>query len=57
MTIYRGALEYSMAKNVMFSHTDHKMAPWRVVKADNKKLARLNCIRLEKINGDIIAKF
>ena len=26
-------------------HTDHKKAPWRVVKADNKKLARLNCIR------------
>jgi polyphosphate kinase len=38
-------IEYSMAKDVMFTHTDHKMAPWRVVKADNKKLARLNCIR------------
>ena len=38
-------VEYSMAKDVMFNHTDHKMAPWRVVKADNKKLARLNCIR------------
>jgi polyphosphate kinase len=38
-------VEYSMAKDVMFGHTDHKMAPWRVVKADNKKLARLNCIR------------
>ncbi len=38
-------VEYSMAKDVIFTHTDHKMAPWRVVKADNKKLARLNCIR------------
>jgi polyphosphate kinase 2 len=38
-------VEYSMAKDVMFSYTDHKLAPWRVVKADNKKLARLNCIR------------
>ena len=38
-------VEYSMAKDIMFRHTDHKMAPWRVVKADNKKLARLNCIR------------
>ena len=38
-------VEYSMAKDVMFTYTDHKMAPWRVVKADNKKLARLNCIR------------
>ena len=33
-------VEYSMAKDEMFRHTDHKMAPWRVVKADNKKLAR-----------------
>jgi polyphosphate kinase len=38
-------VEYSKAKDVMFAHTDHKMAPWRVVKADNKRLARLNCIR------------
>jgi polyphosphate kinase len=38
-------VDYSMAKDVMFAHTDHKLAPWRVVKADNKKLARLNCIR------------
>jgi polyphosphate kinase 2 len=38
-------VDYSKAKDLMFSHTDHKMAPWRVVKADNKKLARLNCIR------------
>ena len=28
----------------MFAHTDIKQAPWYVVKADNKKLARLNCI-------------
>jgi polyphosphate kinase 2 len=38
-------VEYSKAKDVMFVQTDHKMAPWRVVRADNKKLARLNCIR------------
>jgi polyphosphate kinase 2 len=38
-------VEYSKAKDVMFAHCDHKMAPWRVVKADNKKAARLNCIR------------
>ena len=38
-------VEYSKAKDVMFAHCDHKMAPWRVVKADNKKCARLNCIR------------
>ncbi len=37
--------EFSKAKDAMFSHTDIKAAPWRVVKADNKKCARLNCIR------------
>ena len=29
----------------MFTHTDIKQAPWYVVNADNKKCARLNCIR------------
>jgi len=37
--------EYSHAKDRMFAHTDTKQSPWRVVKADNKKCARLNCIR------------
>lgn len=37
-------VEYSRAKDVMFSHTDTKHAPWYVVNADNKKRARLNCI-------------
>ena len=38
-------VEYSRAKDDMFSHTDIKQAPWYVVKSDKKKLARLNCIR------------
>jgi polyphosphate kinase len=38
-------IEYSHAKDAMFKHTDTKQAPWRVVRADNKKAARLNCIR------------
>jgi len=38
-------VEYSMAKDAMFAQTDIKQAPWRVVKADEKKSARLNCIR------------
>jgi len=38
-------IEYSKAKDAMFQHTDIKQAPWRVVRADNKKGARLNCIR------------
>lgn len=37
-------VEYSKAKDEMFKHTDTKQSPWYVVKADNKKLARLNCI-------------
>jgi len=38
-------VEYSRAKDDMFAHTDIKQAPWYVVKSDDKKLARLNCIR------------
>lgn len=38
-------VEYSRAKDEMFTHTDIKQAPWYVVKSDVKKLARLNCIR------------
>lgn len=38
-------VEYSIAKDLMFSHTDIKQAPWFVVQADHKKRARLNCIR------------
>ena len=37
-------VEYSKAKDEMFRQTDTKQSPWYVVPADNKKLARLNCI-------------
>jgi polyphosphate kinase 2 len=37
-------VEYSRAKDDMFSHTDIKQAPWWVVQADDKRRARLNCI-------------
>jgi polyphosphate kinase 2 len=37
--------DYSRAKDVMFHHTDIKQSPWYVVQADDKKRARLNCIR------------
>jgi polyphosphate kinase 2 len=37
-------VEYSEAKDEMFRHTDIKQAPWWVVKADDKRRARLNCI-------------
>ena len=38
-------VEYSKAKDVMLEHTDRKKSPWYIVDADNKKRARLNCIR------------
>lgn len=38
-------VEYSRAKDEMFSYTDIKQSPWHVVNANDKKCARLNCIR------------
>ena len=37
-------IEYSKAKDEMFSYTDTKTAPWFVVNADDKRRARLNTI-------------
>jgi polyphosphate kinase len=37
-------IEYSMAKDKMFSFTDTKQSPWFVVEGDDKRRARLNCI-------------
>jgi polyphosphate kinase 2 len=37
-------VEFSKAKDRMFAITDIKQAPWYVVNADKKKIARLNCI-------------
>ncbi len=38
-------IDYSRAKDDMFACTDIEEAPWYVVDADDKKKARLNCIR------------
>jgi polyphosphate kinase 2 len=37
-------VEYSIAKDEMFAHTDTKQSPWWVVEADDKRRARLNVI-------------
>ncbi len=37
-------VEYSMAKDKMFSYTDTRQSPWFVIPADDKRRARLNCI-------------
>ncbi|MEN6307812.1 MAG: polyphosphate kinase 2, partial [Anaerohalosphaeraceae bacterium] len=35
---------YSRARDKMLDATDTKDAPWRVVRSDDKRRARLNCI-------------
>ena len=37
--------DYSEAKKDMFFHTDTGDAPWVVIKSDDKKRARINCLR------------
>ncbi len=36
---------YTEAKNAMFFHTHTGDAPWTIIRSDDKKRARLNCIR------------
>jgi polyphosphate kinase 2 len=36
--------DYSRARDVMLKHTDTKLAPWYIVRSDDKKAARLNTI-------------
>jgi len=44
--------EYSLAKFTMLSSTHTNHAPWTIIKSDNKKRARINCIKyiLNNIN-------
>ena len=46
--------DYSQARNVMFARTHDALAPWHVVRADDKHAARLNLIRhlLSQIDYD-----
>ncbi|TCK17829.1 polyphosphate kinase 2 [Thiogranum longum] len=37
--------EYTREKNTMFFYTDTADAPWTVIKSDDKKRARINCMR------------
>jgi polyphosphate kinase 2 len=41
---YRRWYEYSRARDQMLAATDSKHAPWYIVRSDDKKRARLNCI-------------
>ena len=37
--------EYTEAKKMMFMTTDTNLSPWTVIKSDDKKRARLACMR------------
>lgn len=41
---FRRWYEFSRARDKMFAATDTKHAPWRLVRSDDKRKARLNCI-------------
>jgi polyphosphate kinase len=41
---YRRWYDYSRARDAMFKATDSQYAPWHIVRSDDKRRARLNCI-------------
>ena len=41
---YRRWYDFSRARDLMLKSTDSKHAPWHVVRSDDKRRARLNCI-------------
>ena len=41
---YRRWYDYSRARDLMLNATSSKHAPWRIVRSDDKRRARLNCI-------------
>jgi polyphosphate kinase 2 len=41
---YRLWYDYSRARDMMFKATSSKHAPWRLIRSDDKRRARLNCI-------------
>jgi polyphosphate kinase 2 (PPK2 family) len=41
---YRRWYDYSRARDLMLDATDSKHAPWHIVRSDDKRRGRLNCI-------------
>jgi hypothetical protein len=41
---YRRWYDYSRARDIMLEATDTATAPWTIVRSDDKRRARLNCI-------------
>lgn len=48
--------DYTEAKEAMFFYTDTADAPWTIIKSDDKKRARLNCMRHFLANLDYPGK-
>ena len=44
LELYGRWYQYSKARDVMLKATNTKFAPWRIVRSDDKRRARLNCI-------------
>jgi polyphosphate kinase 2 len=42
---HRRWYDYSRARDALFARTDTDVAPWHVVRSDDKRRARLNCIK------------
>ena len=49
---HRRWYDYSRARDDMLATTDTSFAPWFIVRADDKKRARLNCIAQDWKNED-----
>ncbi len=47
---------YSVAKFQMLNETNRTMSPWTIIKSDNKKMARINCIKHMLTNLDYEGK-
>jgi len=48
--------KYSEAKDAMMFHTNTKDAPWTVIRSDDKKRGRINCMRHFLHNIDYVGK-
>ena len=48
--------EYSIRKFQMLSETNRSIAPWTIIRSDNKKIARINCIKHILSNMDYEGK-
>jgi len=55
---YQRWYEYSRARDMMLERTDSNYAPWYIVRSDDKRRARLNCIShiLEQIRFEKVSR-